>query len=240
MKAPKTIFFLAGGVCSLYLAAQPALAQTTSVTYRFTLDSPQRAFLATVPDNTPFTGTFTYNYAAPGATTPYFGGTETVFANAYTGLTMTIGADTVSETVPGPITMFNDINPPDSYSPGDSLYSFDALEAGVINPSTGTFAAYGLTPDYMFLGFVDFTGTAFSGTTLPTTLSLSEFSQDEAFIEVFYGPQGPGLMGNSFTLTSLTPVPEPGSGLLVISGLAALLTRRIFPRSSSRARNDNT
>jgi hypothetical protein len=215
-------------VCGVFLSFQSSFAQGTTVSYSFS--GTTSITIGGIPENTPFTGTFTYNDAVAGTTTPYYGGTQTIFPNAYSALTVTIGGNTVSETVPGAMAMYVDVNPPNSIPVGDSLYSFNPLNGVGPNASTGSFATYGTTPDFMYLGFVDLTGTAFSGTSLPSTLNLSEFNQEpiDPFIGIDYGPLGSGNTDTISGITSLSEVPEPEIGWLIAFGLAALFRAKWY------------
>jgi hypothetical protein len=190
-------------IAVICLCALGSKADAT-VTYSFSGDTSMA--IGSIPGNTPFTGTFTYNPSAAGVSTSYYGGTETLFANAYSGLTVTIGGSTVRETVPGTIALFNGVNPPFSVPPGDSLFSFDPLSGAGPNPSTGEFVSYGLTPDLLYLALSDSTGTAFSGTNLPSVLNLSAFNS--AIMGIDYGPEGAGNTDVVSNISTLRAVPD--------------------------------
>lgn len=172
-----------------------------------------------VPAGTPFSGTLVYDLgaAAPAGSVAFYGGTKTVYVNAYSALTMTIGGETVQETVPGPMTLYDNVNPPNGVPVGDSLYSFTP-GSGNPNASTGSFA--GLTPNFIYLGFVDTSGSAFSGSALPATLDLGTFTS--AFIGVNFHPFGAGNTTTIASLRTLTPVPEPTTLGLTLGGLGVL------------------
>lgn len=192
-----------------------AKACAQSVSYHFSGNT--SLAMGNIPGNTPFTGTFTYNFGTSGVTSSYDGGTATVFSNAYSTLTLTIGGSTVSETVPGAMELDYEFTPPGNNTPDDALYTFNAQSGAGPNASTGTFASYGLTPDDIYLSFYDTSATAFSsGTTLPSTLNLPEF--DSALIGVDYGPEGAGNTDTVSNLKTLTPVsvPEPNSLCLTL------------------------
>jgi hypothetical protein len=176
-----------------------------------------------VAQGTPFSGTFRYDPAAlaPGGSIAYYGGTKTVYPAAYSELSLTIGANTVQEIVPGAIALFNDVSPPHSIPVGDSFYSFDPL-SGAPNRSTGSFA--GLTPNFIYLGLVDSSGAVFTGPSLPGVLHRADFTA--AFIGVNYGPFGTGNTTTISNLVSLSPVPEPAAALLMLAGLAAVAAAR--------------
>jgi hypothetical protein len=88
-----------------------------------------------VPAGTPFSGTFAYDLGAvaPLGDVAFYGGTKTVYQDAYSELTLTIGGNTVQETVPGVITLYNNVNPPSGVPVGDSMYTF----RGVLATSSG-------------------------------------------------------------------------------------------------------
>ncbi|MEW5786509.1 MAG: PEP-CTERM sorting domain-containing protein [Pseudomonadota bacterium] len=195
-------------------------AGATIVTYEFSgLTS---MAMGGVAANTAFTGSFTYDTGVAAQSTAYNGGTQNIFDNAYSALTLTIGGNTVSSTVPGDLALYDSVNPPHSIPVGDSLYTFQPLSGGGPLASTGSFA--GLTPNYIYLGFVDVGGTVFSsGGSLPGNLNLADF--DSAFIGINYGPFG---AGNTTTISSLrtlqltAAVPEPESYALMLAGLAMI------------------
>ena len=176
-----------------------------------------------IAQGTPFSGTFRYDPAAlaPGGSVAYYGGTKTVYPDAYSELSLTIGSNTVQEIVPGAIALFNDVNPPNSIPVGDSFYSFDPL-SGAPNRSTGSFI--GLTPNFIYLGLVDSSGGVFAGPSLPVALNRADFTA--AFIGINYGPFGAGNTTTISNLVSLSPVPEPASALLMLGGLAAVAAAR--------------
>jgi len=211
-------------VAAFTLAALSFTAAATTITF-----SGYTNPIGTIPANTPFTGTFTYNPAATGVTTSYNGGTETLYSNAYTGLTLTIGGSTVRETVPGSIALFNNVTTAGGVSTGDTLLSFNPFGplGAALNPSTGTFTSYSLTPDYIYLALDDTTGAAFSGTQLPSILTLAEFNS--ALVGIDYGPLGAGNTDVISNLSSLNTVPDRSSTtwllLTATAALAAFSTR---------------
>lgn len=207
-------------LASLILGLASAGAQAAPVSYAFS--GVTSTTMGGVVAHTSFTGTFTYDAAATGVISSYYSGTQAIFDNAYSSLTLSIGGNTVSSTVPGDLTLYNSVSPPHSIPVGDSLYTFQPLDGGGPNPSTGSFT--GLTPNYIYLGFVDIGGTAFnSGSALPTSLNLSDF--DSVFVGINYGPFGAGnttTISSLLTLTPTAPVPEPETYALMLAGLAAV------------------
>ena len=171
-----------------------------------------------------FTGQLAYAYPQAGTTTAFYGGTQTVFT--FSSLYVTIGAQTISE-MPGNLALYNDVVPPNGVPVGDSFYTFvPGIPNNAPGHSTGT--AGGITPNYVYLGFVSNSGKAFSGTALPRTIDLGAFS--EAFLGVNYGPLGAGNTTFIVPITSLTAstpgevVPEPVTPALCAASLALLAT----------------
>jgi hypothetical protein len=220
--------------CAILGCGFPANAATVT----FDFSGQTSAQMEGLAAGTPFTGTFIYNDSVNGTTTPYYSGTETIFADAYSTLTMTIDGRTVAETVPGTISMFNNVNPPNTIPVGSTLYSFSALSDTGANPSTGSFN--GLTPNSIGLGFYS-SGKVFgNSTSLPSMLNSDSFN--EAFIGVNYGPFG---TGNADTISMLsgtsviTGVPEPNSFALMAPAAAVfgtvILRRRCRPGAEAHS-----
>ena len=182
--------------------------------------------MGTLAAGTPFTGVFTYDpTASSSGDVPYYNGTQAIYPAGFSQLSMTIGAQTVTESAPGPISLFNNVQPPNSIPVGDSLYTFNPLNGQGPDPSSGSFA--GLTPNYIYLGFVDNTGQAFSSTQLPAALTALKFN--EAFVGINFGPMG---AGNTTAISSISlgsAVPEPSVSemtALGLLGLCAAVARR--------------
>ena len=214
MKIIRTLLIIAG-----WLAVPSTEVVATTNTYNF---SGVTFAAGGLPDNMPFYGTFSYDDSVPGVTTPYGTGAEIVFGNAYSALTLTIGGETVSETVPGTIAMFNAVG----NGLDNSLFTYDALINQTPNASIGAFDTYGLTPNFIYLELNNSTDSAFSGTDLPPTLDLSSFG--EAFIGINYGPFGVGNSGMALNITSLEPAPEPETGWLMLCGLGVIIIVRTW------------
>jgi hypothetical protein len=170
-------------IIAVWLAVPATEVIATTNTYNF---SGVTVAGGGLPDNIPFYGTFSYDDSVAGVAKPYGTGAEIVFENAYSALTLTIGGETVNETVPGTIGMFNAVG----NGLDNSLFTYDALINQNPNASTGAFHAYGLTPNFIYLQLNNSTDSVFSGTNLPSTLDLSSFG--EAFIGINYGPFGVG------------------------------------------------
>jgi hypothetical protein len=152
--------------------------------------------------------------------TSFFGGTQSIFT--FDSLNWTIGGQTVTETA-GQIGLYNDVvSSPSGVPNGDSFYTFvPGIPNNTPPPPTGSID--GVVPNFIYLGLVDPSGSAFSSPALPQSLNLAEFSPSpkEAFLGVNYGPLGTGNIDKVFPLSSLisSVVPEPGSALLLAIGM---------------------
>lgn len=176
----------------------------------------------TIPNGSLFSGRLTYDFPQPGTITSFRGGTQSIFT--FNSLTWTIGTETVTESA-GQIGLYNDVTTSTSGVPnGDSFYTFVPGIPNTPPPATGSID--GVAPNFIYLGLVDPTGNAFTGSGLPQSLSLAEFSPSpkEAFLGVNYGPLGAGNIVTIFPLTSLTSsaIPEPGSAILLATGMCVL------------------
>lgn len=203
-------------LCGVTMASQ---ATATTVTFSGVTSMAMGGLAA----GTPFTGALTYDPMAQSTgDTPYYNGTRTLYPSGFSQLAVTIGGQTVTEGAPGTIALFNNVQPPNSIPVGDSLYTFDPLNGHGPNPSSGSFA--GLTPNYIYLGFVDNAGKAFSNAQLP--MSLAELPFNEAFLGVNFGPMGAGNTTAISFISLSSAVPEPSVvlytsiGLLGLTGLA--------------------
>lgn len=217
------MYLLSGNKRTLLSAAVLALisfsVHANNITFEFSGTTSTK--MGSILAGTSFTGTFTYDPSVIGTTTAYYGGTKTLFSNAYSALTLTIGGNTVTEGAPGTMALFDNVSPPHSIPVGDSLYSFDPLSGRGPQSSSGSFN--GLTPNFIYLGFVDNSGTAFSSTTLPTSLNRSSFNS--AFVGINYGPYGAGnttTISSISTITPIAPVPELESYVLLTLGIAVV------------------
>lgn len=212
----------------LILCSSPLHAETITYGYTGILNSAITVGTNTIPDGSPFSGQLSYDVLQAGVVTPFYGGTQSVFA--FNSLTLTIDGQTVAEG-PGNLGLYNDVNPPTGVPVGDSLYTFVPGNSGNSpGPSSGSID--GVTPNYIYLGFVDPSGQAFGGSGLPQSLTLSEFSQ--TFVGIDYGPLGAGNTDTIFSLSSLNTVstPEPPTVTIVAIGLftlamAMLRTKRL-------------
>ena len=183
-----------------------------------------------IATGTPFTGSFSYESGAnaPGGDIPYFGGTKTIYPTAYTVLTLSIGGQTVQEVVPGALALFDSVSPPHSVPVGDLLISYDPLGSVAVNPSIGSFV--GLTPNFIYLTFYDISGSVFSGTSLPSVLNLTSFTQ--ASVGINFGPFGAGNTTALHTIETLEKVvPESTAAVSLLLGFGILAGRRTHARS---------
>jgi hypothetical protein len=206
----------------LSLLAGAADANAALVTLHFNGTTNQ---MGSIVAGTPFTGVFSYDSSVAGVTSPYYGGSQNLFANAYRQLSVTIGGRTVSASAPGTIALYNNVSPPRSIPAGDSLYSFNPLGGGPSH-SSGSFA--GMSPNFIYIAFVNYNGGAFGGNTLPSSLNASSF--DSAFVGFNYGPFG---AGNTTTIADIAssaalavPEPEEWAMMLAGSGLVGWQVRR--------------
>jgi hypothetical protein len=199
-------------LCSSPLHAGP-------ITYGYTgvLNSTITVGTSSIPAGSPFSGELSYDVSQTGVVTPFVGGTQSVFE--FNSLTLTIDGQTVVES-PGNLGLYNNVNSTLGVPPGDSFYTFVPGDNTGPGPSTGSID--GVTPDFFYLGLVDPSGQAFSGSGLPQSLTLSEFS--EAFVGIDYGPLGTGNTDTIFFLSSLNTVstPEPPTVTIVAIGLFIL------------------
>lgn len=119
-----------------------------------------------VPNGTPYSGSFTYDGAQVVTPVAFDGGTHAVYT--FTSMTLTMLGSTVTWG-PGTIDVYNNLTLGVGYPVGDSLY----VNISSLTPPTGSFG--GVSFNWIFLGFVDSTGTAFSSATLPANLNLASF-----------------------------------------------------------------
>lgn len=172
----------------------------------------------TIPAGTPFTGTFSYDPNQVGATTPFRGGTQTLYS--FNSLTATINGQTVSSGA-GSALLFNDVTMSTTGIPnGDSFFLNIASGGSSPVPSSGSFG--GVVPDFLYLDLDDSTGTAFAGTQLPSVLNLSAFTSTALGID--YGPLGAGNVSTIHPLSALS-VPEAETLPAILAGLGFVLRR---------------
>lgn len=220
-KCVLSVFATAG---LLVAASSMAAAGNITVTFSGTTSLP----ISTIPQGTAFTGKLVYSYPQTATITSFYGGTQSEFT--FDSLSMTMNGQSVS-TGAGSLGLYNDVTPPNGVPVGDSFYTFvPGIPNNSPNPSTGSID--GVTPNFIYLGFVDKTGAVFSGPGLPGTLSLAAFS--EVFLGIDYGPLGTGNTDTISPITSLSTsgsiaTPEPGSSLLIATGLMVLAALRRKP-----------
>jgi hypothetical protein len=161
-----------------------------------------------IPAGTPFTGAVTYDDAQTVTPAAFYGGTHSAYT--FARMSLTIGATTLNWG-PGWIDVYDNVTSTGGgYPIGDSFY------INIKSPVApgGTFN--GAQFNWIFLGLVDPTGTAFTGSGIPANLNFASFQNP--FIEFNYGTLGtPWGAGNTSMLqflatlskTSGTPTPPP-------------------------------
>lgn len=191
-----SLFLVAVGTAS---AAQATYQFTGTTTSTMTVNNGTST--GSVPAGTPFTGTLTYDEAQTVTPVAFSGGTRSSYS--FTGMTLTIGTSKVSWG-PGTIYLYDNLTSTSAgYPIGDSFY---ANINGVAPDGTINGAQF----NWIFLGLVDNSGTAFSGGALPATLNYSAFQS--RFIEFNYGTQGtPYGAGNTSTLQFLSSLTKSGA-----------------------------
>ena len=194
-----TIFVWLAATHSIYAA--PVTYQFTGTTSS-TMTVNNGTSAGTISAGTPFSGTLTFDDAQNATAVAFAGGTHSQYP--FTNMTLTTGTNTVSWG-PGTIDVYNNLTSASSgYPIGDSLY---ANIAGV--PPNGTIN--GAQFNWIFLGLVDGTGTAFASSALPSNLNFASF-QNNQFIEFNYGTLGtPWGAGNTSTIQWLSSLSKTGS-----------------------------
>ena len=148
-----------------------------------------------------FTGRFSYSLDQTGTNLPTPGITNYVF-DSYS---LTIQGQTVSA-MGGGIQVSN-------------LPGFDYFQLNVDPPGTVvTGSINGFPAGNLFLALNDLTGSAFSDSTLPTTLDLANFTALRR-VDVSFPPANGTAFGE---ITNLSVVPLPGALWLFLSGLGGL------------------
>lgn len=177
------------------------------VTYQFTGSTIQAmnvnngASTGSIPAGTPFSGALVFDDAQTAAPAAFWGGTHATYS--FSSMTLTMAGSTVSWG-PGIIDVYDNVtSTAGGYPVGDSFY---ANISSSVAPG-GTFN--GAQFNWIFLGLVDPTGTAFTGSGLPANLNFASFQNP--FIEFNFGTQGqPWGAGNTSMLHFLTTLSKTG------------------------------
>jgi hypothetical protein len=216
---------LVSSVLIVAFAAKIAPVHAASLTYAFegvVYDARGSigAMAASVGD--PISGTFTYRTDAGLAFPPT---STSAFYSALTDLTFAFGS--YEGSYGSPSAQINDIWIHNEGSPGSDL--LQVRKRGVNGAAVG-----GLAPFSFGLSLKDDSGSVFSSLDLPVVLPpLSDFDiydpldsplQSFSSIQLVFGTVGSGEALNG-RLTGLVLVPEPGTALLVLSGLVLMASR---------------
>ncbi|MDD5274761.1 MAG: putative Ig domain-containing protein [Methylovulum sp.] len=137
----------------------------------------------TVPKDAPYTATVTFDDAQVVTPVAYYGGTRSTYI--LTNLTVTMNGSTITQTGPGTIDIFDNVNPPNSWPPGDTIaFNSASIPSMPITEPTGTL--YGAHFRFINIMLVDYTGTAFSGTALPHAINAASYSYGQKSLELTY------------------------------------------------------
>ena len=202
-------------LCIVCAACASRATVPTLVTYYFTgLVTQERSSVSVFnePVGSTFSGSFSYNPAATAFYPNYF----PLVSFNLDGHNLDVSNGTSIPFVPGVL-----LSP--SLPPGAGFSMIEIrgffLPAAQADPTDN-----GSTS----LVFQDFVGNAITNSALPTSLSLSEFTDSIVVGPVFVSSPAPASndRGN-ITLLSPTPVPEPAATLLLPLALGCLLARRV-------------
>lgn len=162
--------------------------------------------IGTLPSGTPYTGTVVFDDAQVVTPAPFSGGTQSVFT--FTRMTFSAAGSTVSFG-PGQILVHNNLTTNTSYPAGDSVYINIPSSVTTAVPPGGLIK--GADFNHIFLGFVDYSGTAVTQSATPPQLNFGSFGS--SFVEFNYGTLGQAWgAGNTSMLQFLSSVTFAGSG----------------------------
>jgi hypothetical protein len=228
-------------VTAVAVLASAAQGTAGIVTFQFTgtvaavSDGPNFALNGAVPTGTTVTGSFGYNTATAGTS---MGPTTSFYSGAPLAFSVNIGGGLFQWNE----TSFNFFNPGVLINTNFAFLnadSFDFLTGE--NPATNLTLPPGATTSSSFalrtdVELIDFSGTAFSDTSLPATLDLAKFQFAGLQLEGGEPSSTGSLLGIGFiqiSLDSLTlqpaAVPEPASLTLLglgVTGIAGYAWRR--------------
>ncbi len=184
------------------------------VTYQFTgttsssMNVNNGTNTGSIPAGTLYSGTLTFDDAQAATPVAFYGGTHSSYV--FLSMALTVNGGTVSWG-PGQIDVYDNVtSTAGGYPIGDSFY------ANIASPVPPNGLINGAQFNWVFLGLVDNTGTAFTGSGLPANLNMGSFQNP--FIEFNFGTKGtPWGAGNTSMLQFLstlsktggTPVPPP-------------------------------
>jgi hypothetical protein len=135
--------------------------------------------VGSVPAGTAFAGSFTFDDAQTPSPVAFFGGTHSTYT--FSNMTLTMDAATIAWG-PGTIDVYDNVtSTADGYAVADSFYvnlTSPAVPNGTINRAQF---------NWVGLGLVDPTGTAFTGPALPANPNFASFQNP--FVEFDYGTQ---------------------------------------------------
>lgn len=198
----------------------PTTARATVVSYAFSVAEVNFDLGLVYAPGTPVSGSFSYVTDAPLIQQPTPGTSIYVPTVAFPfQISLTIGSDTFSysDTSQGTMTIQN------APGPGNDIFRMRAVDLATLT-------------NHIELEFTDTQGTTLTSEAIPQSLAFLDFEQ----LQFRFSRDVGGLVGNAegniskFSFTPIDPpsqsVPEPGTAVLVATGVAGLW-RRCRPRA---------